>query len=121
MPPGPLEDERRLELAGVIVVDVPLMVVDPPSEQESQTHRSEPDAQCEPHGAAFLGTFMHFVPNPAYADIMTPAKPRAVSSAGERCLHTAEVTGSIPVPPTKIEIGPRACTPVCSERFALGP
>jgi hypothetical protein len=25
---------------------------------------------------------------------------RAISSAGERCLHTAEVTGSIPVSPT---------------------
>jgi hypothetical protein len=30
------------------------------------------------------------------------ANQRAVSSAVEHCFHTAGVTGSIPVPPTKI-------------------
>lgn len=37
---------------------------------------------------------------------------RAVSSAGERCLDTAEVTGSIPVPPT-IQISQLAPWVVC--------
>src|SRR6476620_3486115 len=31
---------------------------------------------------------------------VTPTAARAISSAGEHCLHTAGVTGSIPVSPT---------------------
>ena len=34
-----------------------------------------------------------------------PSRFRAISSAGERCTHTAEVTGSIPVSPTELAGG----------------
>ena len=39
------------------------------------------------------------LPEPRYDHGYT-LRSRALSSAGERCLHTAEVTGSIPVAPT---------------------
>lgn len=50
---------------------------------------------------------------------------RAVSSAVEHCLHTAGVTGSIPVPPTRINYGlhfmcfrQMRLTPTSSNRFS---
>ena len=38
---------------------------------------------------------------------------RAISSAGERSLHTREVTGSIPVSPTTALAFAAACRPIC--------
>ncbi|CAG9258667.1 hypothetical protein BCEP4_2040020 [Burkholderia cepacia] len=43
----------------------------------------------------------------------------AVSSAVEHCLHTAGVTGSIPVPPTKTcDKGPALAGPLFFQRFS---
>jgi hypothetical protein len=39
---------------------------------------------------------------PRLADFGTGAEVRAIGSAGERLVHTEEVTGSIPVSPTQV-------------------
>ena len=45
---------------------------------------------------------------------------RALSSAGERCLHTAEATGSIPVAPTGRGRRPKAASAIRNSQFAIG-
>src|SRR4029453_5293363 len=45
-----------------------------------------------------------------------PPAPRACSSAGERCLHTAEVTGSIPVTPTSTNALPNPQVDACCQQ-----
>ena len=46
--------------------------------------------------------------------------PRAISSAGERCLHTAEATGSIPVAPTEPPFTPVRFLPGIEPRLRFG-
>lgn len=59
--------------------------------------------------------------NPAIARYNT-LRSRATSSAEERFLHTEEVTGSIPVSPTKEKrvAGPWACHFFCFAVLSLG-
>ena len=56
------------------------------------------------------------VPHPG----ANPDAVRALSSAGERCLHTAEVTGSIPVAPTR-RIPRSAGVFLCQASFCVSP